>query len=223
MANRKPTIDQLLASLIHEVLCGKAYLEIGKGLAGADPVVLNTAHTFFGLTLEASLQRSHMFAAKLYDKKTGTVTVTSLLDAAEFYAGAFKHGTRQEVRDAVEDARKRMTALLPVLTAVRDRRNQAIAHLDPKTVTDPKALETEAKLTVKDLENIFAETGTILNEFSRLWKDTTAVMEFIGDDDYTMALDLIADEKHTQVDKYEAEFKEPCPFPRPKKPKSPWY
>jgi hypothetical protein len=54
---------------------------------------------------------------------------------------------------------------------------------------------------VKDLENIFAETGTILNEFSRLWKDTTAVMEFIGDDDYTMALDLIADAKHTQVDK----------------------
>lgn len=222
MVDVKPTIDQLLASLIHEVLCGKAYLEIGKGLAGADPVVLSTSPTFFGLTLEASLQMSQMFAAKLYDKKTGTVTVTSLLDAAEFYAGVFKHGTRQEVCDAVKDAQKRIAEILPILKAVRDRRNQAIAHLDPKTVTDPKALETEAKLTVKDLEKIFEETGAILNEFSRLWKDTTAAMEFIGDDDYTMALDLIADAKHAQVDKYEAEFKQPCPFPRPRKPKSRW-
>jgi len=90
-------------------------------------------------------------------------------------------------------------------------------------VTDPKALETEAKLTLKDLEKIFEETGTILNEFYRLWKDTTAVMDFIGDDDYSMALDLIADAKHAQVDKWEAEFKEPCPFPRPKKAKPPWY
>lgn len=223
MANVKPTIDQLLTSLIHEVLCGKAYLEIAKGLAGADPVVLSTSRTFFGLTLQASLQMSQMFAAKLYDKKAGTITVISLLHAAEFYAGVFKHGTQQEVCDAVKGAQKRMAELLPILTAVRNRRNQAIAHLDPKTVTEPKALETEAKLTVKDLEKIFAETGAILNEFSRLWKDTTAVMEFIDDDDYTMALDLIADAKHAQVDKYEAEFKQPCPFPRPKKPKSPWY
>lgn len=223
MQSAQPTIDQVLASLIHEVLLGKAYLEIGKGLAGADPVVLSTANTFFGLTLEASLQMSQMFAAKLYDKKSRTVTVTSLLDAADFYAGAFKHGTRKEVCDAVKDAQKRMAELLPILKAVRDRRNQAIAHLDPKMVTDPKALETEAKLTLKDLEKIFEETGTILNEFYRLWKDTTAVMEFIGDEDYSMALDLIADAKHAQVDKWEAEFKEPCPFPRPKKAKPPWY
>jgi hypothetical protein len=222
MKSVKPTIDQLLSSLTNEVLRGKAYLEIGRGLVAADPVVLSTSRTFFGLTLEASLQMSQMFAAKLHDKMTGTVTVTSLLDAAELYAGAFEYGTRKDVCGAVKEAQKRIAALLPILKAVRDRRNQAIAHLDPKTVTDPQALETEAKLTVKDLERIFEETGAILNEFSRLWKDTTSVMEFIDDDDYTTALDLIADAKHAQVDRYEAEFKQPCPFPRPKKPKTPW-
>jgi hypothetical protein len=220
--NTKPTIDQLLTNLTHEVLLGKAYLEIARGLTAADPVVVNSAPTFFGLTREAGFQMSQMFAAKLYDKTSGTVTMDSLLDAAECYAGVFKHGTRQEVSAAVKDAQKRMDALLPIFTAVRDRRNQAIAHLDPKTVTDPKALETEAKLTVKDLEKIFSETEAILNEFSRLWINTTAAMKFIGDDDYSFALDQIADAKHTLADKYESEFHQPWPHQRPRKPKSLW-
>lgn len=56
MGSAKPAIDQILASLKHEVIFGKAYLELATGLAGADPVVLNTSRTFFGLTLEAALQ-----------------------------------------------------------------------------------------------------------------------------------------------------------------------
>ena len=86
----KPTIDQILTSLKHEVLFGGAYLTIAKGLAGADPVVLRSSSAFFGLTLEASLQMSQMFAAKLYDKTSGAVTVESLLAEAELKAGTFK-------------------------------------------------------------------------------------------------------------------------------------
>ena len=172
VGNVKPTINQIVTNLKNEVLFGKTYLGIAKGLAGADPVVLSTSRTFFGLTLEACLQMSQMFAAKLYDKTSGAVTVKSLLDAAQSQAGMFKHGTPQEVSEAVKEAETRIAALVPILKSVQDRRNQALAHLDPRTVTNPAALDVNAKLTLADLEKVFAETGAILNEFSRLWQDT---------------------------------------------------
>lgn len=222
MGNVKPTIDQLLRNLTDEVLFGKAYLGIGKGLARADPIVLSTSPTFFGLTLEACLHMSQIFAAKLYDKTSGAVTVKSLLDAVQSEAGMFKHGSPQEVSASVKDAEGRINAIVPILKSVQDRRNKALAHLDPRTVTNPEELDANAKLTLANLEKIFAETGTILNTFSRLWLDTTSVMELIDDEDYTSALDLIADAKHAQADRYESEFKEPCPFPRPRKPKPRW-
>ena len=74
--------------------------------------------------------------------------------------------------------------------------DQALAHLDPRTVTNPGVLDANAKLTVADLEEIFEETGTILNEFSRLWQETTSIMRLVDDEDYTSALDLVADAKH---------------------------
>ena len=163
-----------------------------------------------------------MLAAKLYDKTSRTVTVKSLLEMAQSTAGMFKYGTPQDVSAAVKESETRIATLVPILKYIQDRRNQALAHLDPKTVTNPAGLDVNAKLTLADLEKVFAETSAILNEFSRLWKDTTSLMRFIDDDDFTSALDLIADAKHSQADRYESEFKEPYPYPRPQKPKSEW-
>jgi hypothetical protein len=58
-------------------------------------------------------------------------------------------------------------------------------------------LRSVAKLTFVDLGKLFDDTGAILNEFSRLWEDMTTVMELIVDDDYTGALNRIA-EANTQ-------------------------
>lgn len=216
MASSKPTIGQILARLRHEVLFGRAYLTIAKGLAEADPVVLQASQTFFGLTLQASLQMSQMLAAKLYDKTKGSVTIRLLLNEALSKAGTFKHGTASQVCAAVKGASLRVAGLDSILASVEVRRNQAIAHLDPRSVADPAGLAVRAKLTFADLEKVFSETGRILNEISVLWDDTSAVMELIGSDDFKSALELIADAKHAQVDRWESEFKEPCPFRRPR-------
>ena len=218
----KPAISEILTSLKHEVVFGKTYLTIAKGVGEADPVVLGTARTFFGLTVEACLQMAQMFAAKLYDKTRGAVTVKSLLGVARNQAGTFKFGTPKEVFAAIQDAEKRVISIAPILKPIEDRRNQALAHLDPRTVKDPAGLTSRAKLTFADLGKIFDETGAILNEFSRLWEDMTTVMTLVDDTDFTGALDRIAEAKHAEADKYEAEFHEPAPFPRPKAPRTAW-
>ncbi len=218
----KPTIDQILVSLKNEVMLGRAYLTIANGLRDADAVVFKSSPTFFGLAFEASLQMSQMYAAKLYDKTSKPVTVKSLLDRAKLEAATFKHGTPEQVSLAVKDAEKRIAGLHDILVSVQKRRNEAIAHLDPGTVVDPAGLESRAKLTIPDLTKVFDETSAVLNGVMRLWQDTYAYLEFIGSDDYKTALELIAEAKHAQVDKWEKEFPNvPCDFPRPQTPRRP--
>ena len=87
---------------------------------------------------------------------------------------------------------------------------------------DPSGLAERAKLSIKDLEQVFSTTASILNELQVLWEDSCSTLEFTNADDFKHALKLIADAKHAQADKYETEFKTPCPFPRPQTPRSSW-
>jgi hypothetical protein len=219
----KPSIDQILANLINEVILGRAYLTIANGLRESDPVVLKSSPTFFGLTIEASLQMSQMYAAKLYDQTKGAVTVESLLERAKLGAATFKNGTPDDVSLVVASATSRIAGLQDIIRSIQKRRHEALAHLDPRTVIDSVGLATRAKLTISDLRKVFDETSAVLNDVMRLWQDTYAHMEFIGSDDYETSLELIAEAKHAQVDKWEKQFPDkPCDFPRPRTPRQPW-
>jgi hypothetical protein len=164
-----------------------------------------------------------MYAAKLYDQTTGAVTVQTLLERAKLEAASFKNGTPEQVSAAVEDAESRIARLQDILKSVQKRRHEAIAHLDKRTVIDPVGLATRAKLTISDLEKVFAETNTILNKLSALWNGVFGDLTLIGDDDYKSVMELISDAKHAQVDRWEKDFPNtPCDFPRPKTPRRSW-
>jgi hypothetical protein len=79
----RPDIEQIIAALIQQVVVGKAHLAVTKGLIESDPVVLNAAATFFAMTIDAQLFCAQMFAAKLYDKTSGALTMETLLQRAE--------------------------------------------------------------------------------------------------------------------------------------------
>jgi hypothetical protein len=83
-------------------------------------------------------------------------------------------------------------------------------------MTDPAFATMEAKRESRDLRVIYEGTGKILNEFSRLYRDVYAVLDIIGQHDYTTVLEVISDAKCRQANEYEKEFGEAAPFPRPK-------
>src|SRR5258705_463147 len=75
----KPTLKQILDALKGQILVGKSYLGIAKGLLSTDPVILDGARTFFGLTINGSLELAQMAIAKLYDRTKGAVTIPAML------------------------------------------------------------------------------------------------------------------------------------------------
>ena len=90
------------------------------------------------------------------------MTVPKMLNRAEAEVGSFQRGTAQEVRKTIAEAEKIVQGLESVLASIRERRNGWLAHLDPETIADPKALDARSKLTIPDLERAFKDTEEIL-------------------------------------------------------------
>jgi len=202
----KPTLKQILEALKHQVLAGKAYLNLAKGLLKADPVLLHTAPTFFGLTADGGLELAQMAIARLYDTTGGAVTIQRMLDRAAQDITSFKRGTQGDVRRVIMDYKKAVLKLEPVLASIRKRRNEWLAHLDPKTVSDPKALAMKAKLTIPELDRTFRKTEGMLIKLSSLHDGTVGELTFIGGDDYEVALDWIRRAKCASIERYEQEW-----------------
>jgi hypothetical protein len=212
----KPSLKQILDALKKQVLVGKSYLDLAKGLLKADPVILLSAPTFFGLTTDGSLELAQMAIARLYDKESRAVTVRKMLDQAGREVESFNHGTEDEVRNAIAESKQVLAELEPVLASIRARRNELLAHLDPRTVADPKALAAKANLTIPDLERTFKETEKMLIKLACLYEGTVGGLNFWGGDDYQAALDWIRRAKCESIEKYEQEFGERWTGPRPK-------
>jgi len=204
----KPTFKQILDALKRQVLMGKSYLNLAKGLLAADQAILLTAPTFFGLTTDGSLELAQMTIARLYDATRGSVTVPRMLERAGEEAASFQRAEEPGVRAQIVKWNAAIVALEPVLVSIRHRRNEWLAHLDPRTVANPTALSAKAKLSIPDLERAFRETEEIVADIALLYEGVFGELRFIGDDDYEAALNWIRSAKCTFIENYEKEFGE---------------
>src|SRR5262249_2160540 len=144
------------------------------------------------------------------------VTIRSMLHDAARLTGSFQRATPKDAEHAILKAVAIVISLQPILSSIRRRRNEWLAHLDPATVADPHALAAKARLTVPDLEQAFRKTEDMLLELSSLYEGVIGELRFLGDDDYRVALDWIRKAKCTFIENYEKEFNMPWTGPRPK-------
>jgi hypothetical protein len=212
----KPSLEQMLTALTNQLLAGKSYLTIANGLTSADPVILATGKLFFGLTVEGNLQLAQIYAARLYDKTKGALTMFSLVSAVKLAAHDPMHSSKQtDLLQAASEIESRIAGLESILSSIKKRRDKAFAHLDPAFL-DPHKLAASAVLSLEDLGTVYEKTGQMINEVTVVLRDTVGHFELFGIHDYETVLSLIADAKCAQVQKYEEEFGQPAPFDRPK-------
>jgi AbiU2 len=92
--------------------------------------------------------------------------------------------------------------LKPVLKSIRKRRNEWFAHLAESTVRDPAALNAAANLTMKDLDQAFADTENILSSLTGLYDGTVGPIRFSGGDDYLTLLRYVHDHQIDLMNKF---------------------
>ena len=147
-----------------------------------------------------------MTIARLYDKTRGAVTIRTMLHDAAGQLTAFQTATPKKASDAILKWVRAAVALQPILDSIRTRRNEWLAHLDPRTVADTAGLAMRAKLSIPDLDRAFHETEEIVLDLSSLYEGVIGELKFIGGDDYNTALDWIRKARCTFIENYEKEF-----------------
>ncbi len=71
---------------------------IAKGLLNTDPVLLDGARTFFGLTIDGNLELAQMAIASLYDRTRGAVTIPVMLAQPADEISSFQFKTKLPIR-----------------------------------------------------------------------------------------------------------------------------
>src|ERR1700730_16409628 len=118
--------EMLLFVLSQEVSFARLHLRIARAIAKKatdKPQALKCAQEFFGPTFRAHLESAYTRAARLFDPKSGTATISSVLGMAEQKAGKFQHAAPADVRMQIGTWERRLAAIHPLLDKLHDLRN----------------------------------------------------------------------------------------------------
>lgn len=195
-ATQLPSLDigTAINELFNEVIIGTAYLSFAKSIAGATkshPVIMTVSPHFFDMTTNAHLECAQLYAAKLFDEHPDCASVPWLLKQARHRNGEFRNATDVDLDAAIKNAEAISSAQASVLASLKHRRDRWLAHLDKKTIRDPLTFAGNAKLTLKELEGIFAGATEILNDMAVLDGVAGFLIDGTEYDDFSQTLQLI--------------------------------
>ena len=171
-----------------------AHFELTRSLKGAHTAIVGIAPTFFNLSVEAHAQATILHAARIFDRKPGTVSIHALLALVSNRAGTFKHANAMQIRKDVTEASRTVAKLEPIVGAVKTRRNETLAHSDPRAFIEYESYVEDGRVSYRQLEGLYIKTDAILNHFFQAYngrgfppnlltgiEDVTALLQFILD------------------------------------------
>lgn len=178
--------EMQLFVLSQEVTFARLHLGIARQLARETtekPHLFHAAQTFFGLTFRAHLESAYARAARLFDPAVGTVTIVSMIQAADMKAGKFQFASPPEVRRKITSWNNRKAAIEPALGKLRDLRNSLIAHLDRDVILDATEMARTVAVTFNDIEQILDAAREILSDALASYNSASYGDEFYSAND----------------------------------------
>ena len=148
---------------------------------------------------------AQMAVARMYDRTRGAVTIPAMLVRAKTEVASFKRGGHAKINQTIAKAEAAVAGLQGVLESIHTRRNEWLAHLDPRTVSNSAALTAKANLTIPDLERALKVSEEIVLDMSSLYEGVIGDLHYLGDDDYKSALNWIRKAKCAYIERFEQE------------------
>jgi hypothetical protein len=127
-------------------------MEVAEGLSKVDPVVLDSARSFFAMTIGAHLFYALMAAARMHDDQRNAITIHTLLERAATEPANFDKGG--EVAAAITSAKATLAGLKKKLERLDTWRNRRLAH-NQSLLSDPAFAVQQTREYERDLTTIF--------------------------------------------------------------------
>jgi hypothetical protein len=200
----KITFESLTNTLMDECIHGSVHLQLCREIGRMDPVVGNLAPVFFNFSYFSHLNAALMGANRLFDD-SGT-SVKTLLSWADSHAGKFAFGSVEDVKRTIGEARMQLAKLHKVQKCLKIRRNNFLAHNSEEGIFDPEGMFQKAGVTYKELQQVFDEAATAINNLDELWGATTTTPRLLNEDDFKHVCELMAKQRCAEIKAEEAEF-----------------
>ena len=198
-----PTLRELIAILMTEVMYGKAHFHITRALQGTHPAIKKTAPQFFDLSVAAHAACSLLHASKLFDKQPKSASIHLLFVIALKHAGTFKNSDPTGVRKAVTSAKQTVSELEPILEAIRTRRHETVAHASCRPFLEPQGYSADSQVSYRQLEGVFEKTEGLLNHFSLLEGGRAIPLELPNTNDVEGILTIVMESLREKARKQE--------------------
>jgi hypothetical protein len=211
--------DKAADVLTTEALHGKIHLGICQGLLEMDPFIFNRIPIFFSYTFYGHLYFAQMYACKLFDKDTDSITVPKFLRMARKSGSKFKHDGEKAVLAYLDKAEGILRELTPTIGILRNRRNDFLVHLSPTFVFNRELLELGPKVALAQIQEVLHEGGRLVNELWWKWNRRSNPLRESDGQDYKHAISLMNKQLCAEAKEYDAEFGRHGPRPANARPR----
>jgi len=136
---------------------------------------------------------AQLWAFKLFDENGAALTVQQILNEADALKHEFLHRTSTEVEAIIKIARNNIATPEATMRRkrIRDKRNNLIAHLNRRVVTDPSNFASGLVVRWKDLLSEFDLAASILDDLCLASYGGRPSYEVPGSEDYENVISLI--------------------------------
>lgn len=170
-----------LLGLTEELFQANIYYGVSKALRGRmDSPEFSRARNLFMSSYYGCLREALLSLCKLLITDTDSASIPSALNYSEQNAAEFSCATVIEVREAVTACRGDLKSLEPTIPKLKRLRDQDLAHLDKRRISDPKSL-IPTPIEFAEIESCLMESLEILRKIMAMYDDTKINFQEIGD------------------------------------------
>ncbi len=208
MLNGKHPIVELADRLFLDFLTADACRKICDGMLHEmqNRTLAAIAPTYFSLTAKALFETSYIIVARLYDKKSGTVQLRSLLELADKKAGEFQNASPAEARKLIRSACQYLSEGEAAFKPIKTLRNKLLAHLDRTSLERFQELSKELDVSYETLGKVISAGRNCINAIRGGFDGVISMDELLDVDDYSKVFDLLREAKRAQIERYERDY-----------------
>jgi hypothetical protein len=186
---RKDELGELLDALGNEVVFGRTHLWIYFNLYNAlvdRANIAKSARVFFSSTLQAHSDEAFLYLARLLDRKAGATRLRGLLECVDMNAGNFAKASPEKVRTELHPKQSKVLDQMELdAKPVIARRNEALAHLDPKNIGDLPTQKKNWEISFSEMDKLYERAGALINSISSPYRASSRVMDpIVGWEDF---------------------------------------
>lgn len=171
MVKTKQRLEQTIEALCDELYWGLRSFYAAKAVFETElrltPTLFDTF--YFSCLNQSALILSRMVVSKENSEDDQSINLQYLANQAENRPSAFKFAKPGEIKNLLEKQVRLFELYKPLITILKDQRDQTLAHLDRRHINDPDWRKNQIQLDLPQVEKLYHDLIDVMGSYHSLF------------------------------------------------------